>query len=421
MVGICAVPRILTTFATGGVGRVVGNRFDRGNRHSLAGRHRWRGGAGFRGLCDGKTYAGHGRGPTFEAVPDPWFCLRAMMDSDETYEVPFEIETSDDQYEDVPDQDADDGSHVDQIGSVDRSGDDGDPVGDDAGEVDPEVAAARQAFDDDDPDAEMDDEAAVAVAGPFVQSWNQLISTTNWEKGRIIALWRAALIENDAPAVAHSDAAWVRRVGGVTAPHVGRLRRVYERFADTYQTYDGLFWTHFLAALDWDDASMWLEGAVRENWSISKMRDARWRAMGAVDSNRPTASKIVDVDLDEDVAMPAGEDRRGGEDEDGGRRDFDGDGPGASGPQYDDPDFGDADELVSLAGSEQDNSPSGVVADEQSKVVQPFRDLPELPDDLSDAIETLKLSILRHKSDGWRDVDAETLQKYLRAVEMLLG
>ena len=52
--------------------------------------------------------------------------------------------------------------------------------------------------------------------------------------------------------------------------------------------------------------------------------------------------------------------------------------------------------------------------------VQPFAGLPELPDDLADAIEALKLAVLRHKTSGWVEPDAETVEKYLDAVSQLL-
>ena len=109
---------------------------------------------------------------------------------------------------------------------------------------------------------------------PFVGRWNQLVSNTNWEKGRIIHQWREALRESGAPATEYSDDAWSRRVGGVTGQHVGRLRRVYQRFGLSYPDYAGLFWSHFQAAIEWDDAEMWLEGAVQNGWSVSQMRHA---------------------------------------------------------------------------------------------------------------------------------------------------
>ena len=206
-----------------------------------------------------------------------------------------------------------------------------------------EVNAAKEAWEgteaafSNDPE---ESEELVRLAQPFVGQWNQLISTTNWEKGRIIGQWREALIESGADASQYSDDAWARRVGGVTAPHVGRLRRVHDRFASTYQTYEGIYWSHFLAALDWDDAPLWLEGGVREKWSVAAMREQRWQAHGAVESQRPTNSQIIEVDTDEDVVLPA---------QGGGRTKEYGDEPGvASGPVYDDPDFGDEEELMSL-------------------------------------------------------------------------
>ena len=133
--------------------------------------------------------------------------------------------------------------------------------------------------------SDQDESHLAELAQPFVGLWNSLISTTNWEKGRIISQWREALVESGVDSHQYSDEAWARRVGGVTAPHVGRLRRVHDRFASTYETYSGLYWSHFLAALDWDDAPMWLEGAAGESWSVSQMRNKRWEAEGAVESH----------------------------------------------------------------------------------------------------------------------------------------
>ena len=260
-----------------------------------------------------------------------------------------------------------------------------------------------------------EDPQLAELAQPFVGQWNQLISTTNWEKGRIISEWRETLIESGVDATEYSDEAWSRRVGGVTAPHVGRLRRVHDRFGSTYETYKSVFWTHFLAALDWDDAPMWLEGATQENWSVSQMREQRWQSLGAVESQRPTNSEIIEVDTDEDVVLPA----QGG----GSTKDYEGEPSGvASGPIPEGPDFGDEEELSSLGGSQGGASSGAGVADEEESPVsvQPFIGLPGLPDDMSEAIESLKLSVLRHKSDGWRDVDVETVQKYLDAMGVLL-
>ena len=289
-------------------------------------------------------------------------------------------------------------------------------------EASDEIEAAKAAFDGagEEPSIEVEDEQQlVELAVPFVGQWNQLISTSNWEKGRIISDWRSALIESGVQSSQYSDEAWTRRVGGVTAPHVGRLRRVYDRFASTYQTYEGLYWSHFLAALDWDDAPLWLEGASKENWSVAGMREQRWQAHGAVESNRPTSSQIVEVDLDEDVdpTLPA---------EGGGRTKQYGDESGvASGPVYEAPDFGEEDELMALGGAGAENSGGiSAVADPDQgpgASIQPFAGLPELPDDLSDAVESFKLALLRHKTSKWEKVSSETVEKYLQAFAVLLS
>ncbi|MDM4017678.1 hypothetical protein [Roseiconus lacunae] len=271
--------------------------------------------------------------------------------------------------------------------------------------------------------AAEDLERASELAEPYVGLWNKLISTTNWEKGKIISEWRAKLIASGVDATQYSDEAWSRRVGGVTSPHVGRLRRVYERFGDSFQSYENLYWSHFLAALDWEDAPMWLEGAAKEKWSISAMRESRWKAEGAVESNRPTASQIIEVDTDEDVTDIT-EPAQGG----GSNREYDNEGSGtAAGPTFEGPDFGEEEELQTMGG-QAPPAPSGETVDpdageenaQPADPVQPFMGLPDLPDDLTDAVESMKLSILRHKSAGWRDVDPETVQRYLEAIGIML-
>lgn len=260
------------------------------------------------------------------------------------------------------------------------------------------------------------EETSEASSQPFIGQWNRLISSTNWEKGRIISEWRTALENEGAPAAEYSDEAWARRVGGVTAPHVGRLRRVYQQFADQHETYPGLYWSHFLAALDWDDAPLWLEGAVRSGWSISQMRQQRWEANGARPEDQPQAADIVQSDTDEDVVIPA----QGGGSE--GRYENEPDGISA-GPIREEPDFGDADDAPFAGGGsptpedEQDN----LDGPGSPALVQPFAGLPDLPADMSEALEMFKLSIIRHKADGWRDVAPETVIRTLEGLTILVS
>lgn len=141
------------------------------------------------------------------------------------------------------------------------------------------------------------------------------------------------------------------------------------------------------------------------------MREQRWQANGAVESQRPTNSQVIEVDVDEDVTLPA---------QGGGRNKEFGDEPSgvASAPVYDEPDFGDGEELSSAG--EKTASAIKEGDKEVSAPVQPFVGLPELPDDLTDAVEDFKLCILRHKTDGWRDVSAGDVEKYLEAIRVML-
>lgn len=240
---------------------------------------------------------------------------------------------------------------------------------------------------------------------PFVGRWNHLVSTTNWEKGRIIAEWRQSLIDAKRPAREYADDAWARLVGTVTGQHVGRLRRVFDRFGKTYQGYQGLYWSHFHAALDWVDAEMWLEGAVQSQWSVSQMRRQRWEAMGAVEAERPLDEDIVVAEKDEDVDPALVREETAQRVPDSVTE--------VQGPAIPEgADFGDEDEGDAQTRLED----AGRAADETIPLVRPFANLAELPDDLADAFEALKLAILRHKAEGWRQI---SLDDVLGALESL--
>lgn len=244
---------------------------------------------------------------------------------------------------------------------------------------------------------------------PFEGRWNRLISTTNWEKGNIIIQWRAALKSTDAPATEYSDEAWSRRVGGVTGQHIGRLRRVYERFGEVHEQFEGLFWSHFQAALDWHDAEMWLEGAIQKHWSVSELRKTRWEALGAPEELKPRDEDIVATELNEDL------DPR----EDKSPTIVESTIQATSEPRSPaGPDFGDEDNPpLAVAG----DSGANIYSEEQSTVpfVRPFEALAELPNDFAEAFESFKLAIIRHKTDGWQTISREDVLSTLDALKEL--
>ncbi len=259
------------------------------------------------------------------------------------------------------------------------------------------------------------DEASRAYIG----RWNRLVSTTNWEKGRIIHEWRAALQASAAAATESSDEAWSRLVGGVTGQHVGRLRRVYERFGDAHQEYEGLYWSHFQAVLDWDDAEMWLEGSLQNNWSVSQMRRQRWEALGAVQGQEPRDPELVSVEVDEDFSQDAADPMEAARD--GSSQILTSDGAfvaEARSPAG--PDFGDESDVPTRP-HEIDPALSGDTRLQSPTVaaLRPFENLPQLPADLAECFESFQLAILRHKANGWQEISREDLVASLDALKSL--
>jgi hypothetical protein len=255
------------------------------------------------------------------------------------------------------------------------------------------------------------DQSLVTASQPFVGQWNRLVSTTNWQKGRIIIAWRESLIGQGVAVTEYSDEAWSRLVGGVTGQHVGRLRRVSQRFGETFEQYAGLYWSHFQAALDWTDAEMWLEGAVQNGWSVAQMRHQRWETLGQVEADRPRAADVVANETDEDfepgrTAEPVPH-TIAGEYSDV-----------QAGPRLEGPDFGD--DATGRGKSSDDYDDAQEPGGPKAELVRPFENLPELPDDLAEAFDAMKLAILRHKTSGWEAIAAADVLRSLDALKGLV-
>lgn len=261
-------------------------------------------------------------------------------------------------------------------------------------------------------DAVIIDETSVA----FVGRWRGLISTTNWEKGRIIFEWRETLRTSGAPAQEFSDDAWSRRVGQVSGQHAGRLRRVYDRFHEVRESYAGLYWSHFQAAIDWNDAEMWLEGAVQSKWSVSEMRARRWETLGDKRNGRPNDDEIVEAEFDEDADPAASpelaEVRNPDEDAEKSSR------AGVAAKERSSREDDDA-ETDAISGVPFDANASDYPADSPSALVRPFEHLAALPDDLAEAFESFKLALLHHKLAGWRDISRDDVLQSLEALKQL--
>lgn len=255
--------------------------------------------------------------------------------------------------------------------------------------------------------------AALETASqPYVGRWNSVVSTTNWEKGHIIQEWRSALQEENVPATEFSDEAWSKRVGCVTGQHVGRLRRVHERFGDVREKFDKLFWSHFQASLDWNDAEMWLEGAVQNKWSVSNMRNNRWETMGKLEGDRPNEADIIVAELDED--FEAGSNTPGDDTITGTVGNMD---PPSGMPVPEGPDFGDEDH-PGVARETSAETEYEVDADPAS-LIKPFAEIGQLPEDVLEAFDAFKLAVLNHKAAGWKEIKLEEMVGCLESLKVL--
>jgi hypothetical protein len=249
--------------------------------------------------------------------------------------------------------------------------------------------------------------AVELTSSEYLGRWNRLVSTTNWEKGRILCEWRAALAEAGAEPASYTDEAWSRRVGNVTPQHTGRLRRVYQRFGQVRQQYAALFWSHFQVALDWHDAEMWLEGAVQNDWSVAQMQSRRAATLGELEGT-PADQEFLAADMDDDAPSeasaalpdaisPTTAEVHATDDEAGAAR-------ARELPETGDDEFSEAFDADAPVAPEP---------------VRPFEDVPPLPPDLSDAFEALKLAIVHHRLCGWQEVACDDVLMALNALKQL--
>lgn len=255
---------------------------------------------------------------------------------------------------------------------------------------------------------------------PFVGRWNRLVSLTNWEKGKIIHEWRTALVDEEAPASEYSDEAWSRRIGNLTGQHVGRLRRVYEQFGDSFGNYYGLYWSHFQAALDWEDAEEWLSKAAGEGFSVAQMRKTRietlypdqaeeLEAEAELPAEDEDEDSIVADDLSPNALTGEFADISGEEEEDGKER-----------PLRNDSDEESISTLRGGSDEEHEEQPSSRFESATEAKLSPQSKLKRLPEDMLDAFEQFKISILRHKMLSWEEVPRDDVLSVIDTLKELV-
>ena len=140
------------------------------------------------------------------------------------------------------------------------------------------------------------------------------------------------------------------------------------------EQYAGLYWSHFQTAIDWDDAEMWLEGAVQNGWSISEMRARRATTLGLLESPPAVPPEELDEDAPTGPAWACGGDLRLA------RRSASR--PGRTGGSA----AAEAADALLLDGADP-------CLDEAPPPLRPLEDVPPLPPDIEDAFEAFKLAI----------------------------
>ena len=134
---------------------------------------------------------------------------------------------------------------------------------------------------------------------------------------------------------------------------------------------------------------------------------------GAPADLKPSEADIVAAELDEDSAEPFFAER---------------DSEATSSAGYvrtEGPDFGDeADGRGSSAVETDSGAPFDAEAHEytggpEGAPIRPFENLPQLPPDLADAMESFKLAILHHKLAGWQECSRDDVVANLDALRQL--
>src|SRR5579863_3919925 len=94
------------------------------------------------------------------------------------------------------------------------------------------------------------------------------VSQCNWVVGECAQKWTQKFARG------RTDADFAALVG-LSPDQVFQRRRVWETFADVHPKYPTLKWSHFYAALTWDDAPECLQWADENDATVAEMK--AWR------------------------------------------------------------------------------------------------------------------------------------------------
>lgn len=113
----------------------------------------------------------------------------------------------------------------------------------------------------------------------LVQRAQAALSRCNWEIGECAAMWTQRFARG------RTDADFGALIG-LSGDQVYQRRRVWETFNDVHERYSELKWSHFYAALNWDDAADCLQWAQDMSATVAEMKAWR-RAQHGEDLSTP--------------------------------------------------------------------------------------------------------------------------------------
>jgi len=167
--------------------------------------------------------------------------------------------------------------------------------------------------------------------------------------------------------------------------------------------------------LEWDDAELWLEGAVQNDWSVAQMRVQRWEALGASDEQKPREDDVFVAGIDEDMYSQQTNRIEGRNVEIGAvdaLEDFNT--PPATVSATEPPKKKELPKKDKAKQTDLDGNvpPTG-------ELLMTLQGITKFPADLAEPLELLKVAILNHKLSGWKSISANQVCQSLETLKML--
>jgi len=134
-----------------------------------------------------------------------------------------------------------------------------------------------------------------ATEEELVEKAQNALNQCNWVIGECAAQWTQRYAQG------RTDADFGARIG-LSGDQVYQRRRVWETFADVHENYPKLKWSHFYAALNWDDAADCLQWANEIGATVAEMK--AWRRAQHGEDLSTQGEEVEPAPFDTDMESP---------------------------------------------------------------------------------------------------------------------